>query len=159
PSFAGKYCPGLEPVLELKTRILRVETHAKELNGYQSNNILHGRRKIAVLPFGYGDIPYYLLVKEGQVLIRGARCPVIGKVCMCHVLVDISNLPEVGVGDEVVIIGRQGSEIIRCEELAKKAGLSVLNCESICFLDRNVRRKYSETAKMQMVKSEERITK
>lgn len=142
PSFANKHYPELEPVLEIKTRILRVELYENELNGYKNNTLLHGKRKIAVLPFGYGDIPYYLMMKEGQVLIRGQRCSVIGKPCMSHTLVDVSHLSVVKVGDEVVILGKQHSERIKCEELAEKVGLPVLNCEGICFIDRNIPRKY-----------------
>ncbi len=77
--------------------------------------------RVAVLPLGYADgYPFYLSNKA-DVLIRGVRCPVRGRVTMNEMLVDITGVPEASVGDKVTLIGSDGGESITVEELAKRA--------------------------------------
>ena len=78
--------------------------------------------KIATLPLGYGDGYMRALSNQADVLIRGQRCRVLGNVTMDMLMVDITNVPGACVGDEVVAIGRQGSEEISLAELARLAG-------------------------------------
>ena len=74
--------------------------------------------RIAVLPIGYYDGYVRLLSNKGHVLIHGKRAPVIGRVCMNMIMVDVTHIPEVKLEDEVVLIGRQGKEEITAEEMA-----------------------------------------
>ncbi len=75
--------------------------------------------RIAVLPIGYYDGFVRLLSNRGAVLIRGKRAPVIGRVCMNMLMVDITDIPEVRLEDEVVLIGKQGREKITAEEIGE----------------------------------------
>jgi alanine racemase len=76
--------------------------------------------RIAILPVGYADGFNRNLSNKGEALIRGERCPVRGRVCMDQCIVGVSHLKEVEVGDEVVLIGRQGNDAITVEEMAAK---------------------------------------
>ena len=77
---------------------------------------------LATVPVGYADgVPRNLGLAGGQVLVRGARCPIAGTVTMDQLMVDVGDLP-VEVGDEVVLLGRQGSEAITADEWAERLG-------------------------------------
>jgi alanine racemase len=76
----------------------------------------------ALVPVGYGDGYHRLLSNRGSVLIHGKRAPILGRVCMDQFVVDISHIPGVQQDDEVVILGQQGQECIRAEEIAALAG-------------------------------------
>jgi len=75
--------------------------------------------RVAILPVGYADGFSRVLSNQGEVLIRGERCPIRGRVCMDQCIIGVSHLKEVAAGDEVVLIGRQGSEAITVEDYAK----------------------------------------
>lgn len=114
---------GYEPILSLKTRIVYV----KDLpagNSVSYNRSFHATQpiKVATLPVGYGDGYMRALSGKAQVLIKGVRCPVIGNITMDMMMVDISAVPDSTVGEEVVLVGRQGAEEITLGELAQKAG-------------------------------------
>ncbi len=91
-------------------------------------------RRIATIPVGYADGYSLALSDKGEVLIRGKRAPVRGRVCMDQMMVDISDIPGVTVGDEVTLIGIDGDEEITVQELQEKSG--VLSYEIICGLSR-----------------------
>ena len=78
--------------------------------------------KVATLPLGYGDGYMRALSNKADVLIKGQRCRVLGNITMDMCMVDVTRVPGVQVGDEVVIVGRQGSEEITLKELADLAG-------------------------------------
>jgi alanine racemase len=77
---------------------------------------------VALIPVGYGDGYHRILSNRGSVLIRGRRAPICGRVCMDQFVVDIASVAGVQQDDEVVIVGRQGDEEIRAEEVAQLAG-------------------------------------
>jgi alanine racemase len=80
------------------------------------------KRQVAVLPAGYADgYPRQLSGKGASVLIRGKRCPVLGRVTMDQIMVDISALKGIKVGDEAVLVGKQGRQEITATEVAQKA--------------------------------------
>jgi alanine racemase len=93
---------------------------------------------IGVVPVGYGD--GYRRVFGNQVLIHGKRTPVVGKVCMDQIMVQLDNIPEAKVGDEVVLLGKQGDETIKAGELAERWG--TINYEMTCDLSARVPRFY-----------------
>ena len=79
--------------------------------------------RVATLAVGYADgYPRHLSNQGAEVLIRGQRCAVLGRVTMDQIVADVSALPEVKVGEEVVLIGSQGDGEILASELAEKAG-------------------------------------
>ena len=79
--------------------------------------------QVATLAVGYADgYRRHLSGADAAVLIRGQRCAVLGRVTMDQILVDVTALPGVAAGEEVVLLGRQGNEEITVRELAQKAG-------------------------------------
>ena len=112
------------PVLTLKTRVVLVRTLAAGMSISYGRTFTTSREtKVATICVGYGDgYPRHLSGAGAEVLIEGRRCPVLGRVTMDQTMVNISGLSGVNVGDEVVLIGRQGSEEILASELAQKAG-------------------------------------
>jgi len=80
------------------------------------------KTRVATLAVGYGDGYPRALSGKGEVLIRGRRCPIIGRVCMDQMMVDVTDAGDVAVGDQAVLIGRQGDQTITADELAEKCG-------------------------------------
>jgi alanine racemase len=130
----------LKPVLELKTQI----TFLKEVRagvGLSYGHAFHTQRPslIATLPIGYGDGLSRNLSGRIDVLVRGVRCPQVGRITMDLCLVDVSALRgQVELGDEAVIIGRQGAEDITADELAAKLG--TINYEIVTAISHRVPR-------------------
>ena len=114
----------LRPVLSLRARVASVRTlSAGESAGYGRAFRAERETRLAVVTIGYADgLPRDLPQRGGKVLIRGQRCPMVGRMCMDQLLVDISDLLEVASGDTVTIIGRDGGQVIRAEELASCCG-------------------------------------
>ncbi len=111
------------PAMVIKSRVIRVWTLTPgESVGYGRAFVAERERRMALVPIGYGDGYPRSLSNRGAVLIRGRRAPVRGRVSMDQIVVDVTGIPEVAVGDEVVIMGRQGGAEIRAEELAAWAG-------------------------------------
>ena len=118
-------CPiALHPVLSLKARIaLTKELHTGEGAGYGLKYVAESDRKIAVLSIGYADgIPRALSCNHGKVLINGYEAPIIGRICMDQMIVDITDLPDVKSGDIAVIIGKSGQYEITAYDLAEARG-------------------------------------
>jgi alanine racemase len=96
--------------------------------------------RIATIPIGYADGLPRLLSNRGQVLVRGRRVPIVGRVCMDMTMVDVTALPEVHPGDEAVLIGRQGDEEITADEVAELA--ETISYEILCRIGPRVPRIY-----------------
>ena len=143
PSHPGQAPEGFEPVMQIKARVVHVhDGDGAPMGGYRAAAESEGAGRVATVPLGYGGARHLLRQEGGQVLIRGMRAPILGSARMAHVLVDVSALPGVRVGDEVVFVGRQGDEQITAEEAAARAGIPVVNCESLCLLATSVPRHY-----------------
>jgi len=131
----------LKAVMQLKTRIVFTKRVKK------GTSVSYGRTWkaerdsiIGTLPIGYADGYNRLLSNRGEVLIRGKRIPIVGRVCMDMCMVDITSLPEVKVGEEVVLIGSQGKERITADEIAKLIG--TISYEVVCAISKRVPRIY-----------------
>jgi alanine racemase len=96
--------------------------------------------RVATLPVGYADGCGRLLSNRGQVLVRGGRVPIVGRVCMDMTMVDVTGVPDVRVGDEAVLIGRQGQEEISADEVAEIQG--TISYEILCRIGPRVPRIY-----------------
>ena len=96
---------------------------------------------IATLPVGYADGYPRVLSNKGAVLIAGKRAPILGRVCMDMILVDITEIPAVALGDEAVLIGKSGDKSISAEDLATLSG--TINYEIVCSISKRVPREYS----------------
>lgn len=114
----------LRPVLSLKTRVAAVkDLYAGETAGYGLGFTADHDMKIAALAVGYADgVPRALSNGVGEVLIGGCRVPVVGRICMDQMLVDVSHIPGVKAGDEAVLIGKSGKESISAADLAEWTG-------------------------------------
>lgn len=114
----------LRPVLQLKARVALVrDIGAGEAVGYGRRFVAEHTTRIAVVPVGYADLyPRSLSPENSCVLIDGCRAPIVGRICMDQLMVDIGNLPHVQEGDLVTLIGRDGGEVISAEEVAAQAG-------------------------------------
>jgi alanine racemase len=108
--------------------------------GYGRTFFLERDTKIALLSLGYADGCPVTLANGGEVLIRGQRCRIIGNVSMDQMAIDVTHLPQVTVGDECVLIGRQGEEEITLREFVRK--LKLPNWACICTLSDRIVRKY-----------------
>ena len=115
---------GLRPVLSLRARVASVRTlPAGEGAGYGLAFRPGEERRLAAVTIGYADgLPRDLPQRGGQVLIAGRRCPMVGRVCMDQLLVDVTGVPGAAPGAVVTLIGRDGEEEIRAEEAAGWCG-------------------------------------
>lgn len=133
----------LEPVMRWRTAIMRLKTlpsgHAV---GYGMTFHTHRTTRIAVLPVGYADGYNRLLSNRGEVLVRGRRAPVVGRVSMDLVTVDVTEIPEASLGDEVVLLGDQDGERVTAEEIASKIG--TISYEVFCSVSARVPRVYRD---------------
>ena len=113
----------IEPVLTLKSEIINIrEMPEGSTLSYGKTYTTTRKTTIGTVPAGYSCGYDRRLSNKADVLVRGKRCPVVGTICMDICLIDLSGVPEAETGDEVVLIGRQRSELISAEELADKAG-------------------------------------
>mgnify|MGYP000241629863 CR=1 FL=1 len=131
----------IHPVLSLKSRVVRIRTlPAGSCIGYGYTFTTPRAMKVALVPLGYGDGYHRILSNRGEVLIRGSRARILGRVSMDQIVVDVDHIPSVEMEDEVVLVGRQGTEVIRSEEVAKAA--NTINYEVTTSLLPRVARVY-----------------
>ena len=108
--------------MSLVTHITNLKTiPAGEGVSYGLRFIASRPTRVATLPIGYGDGYKRCLTGKADVLIGGVRCPQIGTICMDQMMVDVSEVPNAAIGDEAVLIGRQGNERITADEIADRA--------------------------------------
>lgn len=113
----------LKPVMSLKTQISQVKkVNAGFPVSYGSTYITERESLIATVPVGYADGYSRLLSGMGEMMVKGKRAPVIGRVCMDLTMLDVSHIPGVCEGDEVVFLGEQNGEFIGADEIAVKTG-------------------------------------
>lgn len=114
----------LRPVLSLRARVASVRTLAPgECAGY--GLAFHAQRetRLAVVTIGYADgLPRCLPQQGGRVLLRGQFCPMVGRMCMDQLLVDVTDVPGVRPGDVATLLGAEGGNILQAEELATRCG-------------------------------------
>lgn len=123
PSLKMKGELNLRPALSLKTKIVYLKkTPPGRPISYGRTYITPGETVMATLPIGYGDGYSRFLSNKGEVLVKGKRAPVRGRICMDQTLVEVGHIPGAKVGEEVVLIGKQGQENITVEELAERIG-------------------------------------
>lgn len=131
----------LRPALSLKTKIIHIKTVESGVPiSYGGTFVTTSQTKVATLPLGYADGLIRLLSNQGYVLVKGQQAPIIGRICMDHTMIDITHIPEAGLEDEVVLIGRQGNEIITPDQWAIRAG--TINYEILTSISSRVPRKY-----------------
>lgn len=133
----------LQPAMRFTTSIVMVKTVAAGTGiSYGHTFVTKRETKLAVLPVGYEDGYPRCLSNRGEVLIKGKRAPILGRVCMNLCMVDISEIGGVEVGDEAVLLGSQGQETITADDIASQAG--TISYELLCMLGNNNQRIFTE---------------
>ncbi len=131
----------LRPAMELITHIAHIkELEAGKPISYGATYVTARKTRVATLPVGYADGYPRALSSKGEVLVHGVRCPILGRVCMDQMMVDISAVPEAKAEDKVVLVGRDGAECISAEEIAAHA--DTITYEFICGISKRVPRIY-----------------
>ena len=126
---------GLQPVMTFKTRILQVKKLPARMGvSYGSTYVTNRPETVAILPIGYANGYPRHLSNRAEVLIRGRRFPVIGRICMNLTVVRLDPREDWQVGEEVVLLGRQAGASLEAEELARRAG--TISYELFCLLGR-----------------------
>lgn len=139
PSPEVKQCLDLRPVMTLKAEIVFIkDVPAGERISYGGTYTTTHLTKVATLPLGYADGISRKLSNKGYVLIRGHKAPIIGRVCMDQLMLDVTDVPNVAVGNEAIIFG--GGEL----SLDTVAGwMETINYEVLCLLSTRIPRKYT----------------
>lgn len=131
----------LKPAMSLKTKIVYIkDTPPGRSISYGRTYVTQKHTKIATLPIGYADGYARNLSNKADVLIHGRRAKVVGKVTMDQMMIDVGHIRGVKLGDEVVLIGRQGRNEIRLEKLARLA--ETIAYEFVCGISNRVPRVY-----------------
>ena len=120
PEFQSRF----RPAMTWKTRVILVrEVGAGRSISYGRTFITKRSTRVATLAVGYGDgYQRHLSGRNADVIIRGKRCPLLGRITMDQTMIDVSHLETVNVGEEAILVGSQGKETILASELAAKAG-------------------------------------
>ena len=138
----------LQPALSLHSHLVYVkEVEPGQSISYGGTFTAAERMRVGTVPVGYGDGYPRSLSQKGSVLIRGKRVPILGRVCMDQFMVDLTALPQVGEGEPVVLLGRDGQEEITAQELGDLSGR--FNYELMCDLSPRVPRVYLREGQLQ----------
>lgn len=142
----------IKPILTLKTTV----SHVKEVE--EGTSISYGRtfitkRKsiIATIPIGYADGYSRLLSGKAKVIINGKFAPVVGRICMDQCMIDVTDIGEVKVGDEVILLGEEGNLKFNADDFAEIMG--TINYEITCMLKQRIPRVYIKEGKVVSVKN------
>ena len=133
----------LRPALRWVSRI----THLKTLEpgreiGYGGTYTTTRPTRVATIPVGYADGYRRNLSGRFYVLIRGKRAPILGRICMDQMMVDVTEIPDAELNDTVVLVGRDGGDVITVEEIAAQS--DSFNYEFVCGISRRVPRIYTQ---------------
>lgn len=132
----------IKPVLTWKTRILSIrDMRANQALGYGGTYVTKAPARIAVLPVGYADGLNRALASRGRVIVREYYAPIVGRISMDLTLVDVTGLPGVSVGDEVILLGKSDGLSVDAQEHAELANTVVY--EILCGISKRVPRRYS----------------
>ena len=141
PSNDIKLPKGIFPVLQWKSVISMIKTVEKdEFIGYGCSYHAIKDMRVATIPTGYADGYNRLLSNKGYVLISGQKAPIVGKICMDQMMVDVSNISDVVMGDEVVLIGKSKCEMLTADYMASM--IDTIGYEIVCNISPRVERVY-----------------
>ncbi len=139
PSNEWRLSDEFQPALKWKAVLGQVKILPPDQGvSYGHEYITRGNERIGTVPVGYAD--GFRRINGNHVLVHGKRVPVVGRVCMDQICVQLDELPEAKAGDEVVIIGSQGEAVITAEQIAESWG--TINYEVVCGLSSRVPRVY-----------------
>ncbi|MEN8188909.1 MAG: alanine racemase [Thermodesulfobacteriota bacterium] len=132
---------GLQPVMSFHSQVVQVkEVAAGQGISYGHTYVTDSPATIAVLPVGYEDGLSRRLSNRGAVLIHGKRAPIRGRICMNLTMVDVTHIPGVKAGDEVVIMGAQSDEKLSADDIGQ--WMETISYEVLCMFGNNNERQY-----------------
>lgn len=141
PSYEMSLPNGIIPALSWKSVVSMVKTVCPgESIGYGCTYHVEKEIKVATIPTGYADGYSRLLSNRGKVLIHGQEAPIIGRICMDQFMIDVSNIPNVKVEDEVVLLGESENELFTADDMANIIG--TIGYEVVCNISKRVQRVY-----------------
>jgi alanine racemase len=150
PSPENKSKAKLLPVMSFKTSIVLLKSFPTGYGiGYNSAFVTSRQTRIATIPVGYGDGYSFILSNQGEALIRGKRAPIVGRISMDMCTLDVTHIPDCKVGDEVVLLGKQGKEYISANEISAKA--KTISYEVLCALGKRAPRVFLQKGKKETV--------
>ncbi|MCM0651075.1 alanine racemase [Clostridium swellfunianum] len=142
----------LKPVMSLKTNIVHIkDLPAGEYISYGRKFKTSRESVIATLPVGYADGYTRLLFNKAKVIINGNFVPVIGRICMDQCMVDVTDIKDVKVGDEVILMGEQGDLKFTADHIAELLG--TINYEVTCMISKRVPRVYIKGGKVVKIRN------
>lgn len=131
----------LYPAMQLKSHVVHIKTiQPGDEVSYGGVYVADSKRRIATISIGYGDGYPRQLSNKGYVLIKGQIAPIVGRVCMDQLMVDITDISGVRLEDEVTLFGTDGDAVITVDELSKLCGR--FNYEFVCDINKRVKRIY-----------------
>jgi len=131
----------VKPALSLISEVFFIkEVEENTPIGYGGTFITKRESKIATIPIGYGDGYPRGLSSRGRVLINGEYAPIVGRICMDQLMVDVTDIENINEGDEVVLIGKQGNNEILADEIADLT--DTISYEIVCGINKRVPRVY-----------------
>jgi alanine racemase len=137
----------LKPVLTLKASITRVQEMDKDMYiSYGKTFKTERKSLIATLPIGYADGYSRLLAKNAKVIIHGKFAPIVGRICMDQCMIDVTDIEDVKVGDEVILLGEQGTLKFNADDIAEIMG--TINYEILCMLKFRIPRVYIKSGEI-----------
>lgn len=142
----------LKPVMTLKTNVV----HIKKVP--RGTSISYGRKfttdresVIATLPIGYADGYTRLLFEKAKVIINGKFAPVVGRICMDQCMIDVTDVGEINIGDEVMLMGEENGLKITADDIAELIG--TINYEVVCMISKRVPRIYISNHKVSKIRN------
>jgi alanine racemase len=142
----------LKPVMSLKTNIVHIKTlPVGEYISYGRKFKTNRESIIATLPVGYADGYTRLLYNKAKVIINGNFAPVIGRICMDQCMVDVTELKDIKLGDEVILMGEQGDSKFTADSMAELIG--TINYEITCMISKRVPRVYMKSGKVVKIRN------
>lgn len=140
----------LEPVMKLKSFITQIKTISKGTSvSYGRTYTADSDRVVATVPCGYADGYPRLLSNRNEVLVHGKRAKGIGRICMDQMMIDITDIDGVKVGDEVTLFGRDGNELITADDVASSYG--TIGYELICGVSVRVPRIFISNGEIKQI--------
>ena len=141
PDYSNTLPEGIEPAMSWKSVVSMVkEVKPGDTIGYGCTFKVEHPMMIATIPTGYADGYSRMLSNKGWVLINGYKAPIVGNICMDQMMVDVTCIPGVQLGTEVVLMGKSGNEKITADDLAHLYG--TIGYEIVCGINKRVERLY-----------------
>ena len=131
----------LKPVMSVKANIIHIKDVPAGFSvSYGRKFITNNRSRIATIGLGYADGFPRSYSSSGEVIINGVKAPIAGNICMDQCMIDVTSVPSVEIGDEVIIMGTDGKNIITAEDIAKVTG--TINYEILCAFGQRLPKVY-----------------